>query len=53
MCASLMSPQKASTDDLKEAVERKMRKFNGLLNMPLETRKMVEAALKELDARSI
>jgi len=53
MCASLMSPEKASSAELQEAVERKMKKFNGLLNMPLETRKLVEAAMKELDARKI
>lgn len=51
MCASLMQPENASSAELKAAIARKMKKFNGLLKMPLETRKLVEAGMDELDRR--
>ena len=51
MCASLMQPEKAESAELKEAIARKMKKFRGLLNMPLDTRKLVEAGMDELDRR--
>jgi hypothetical protein len=51
MCASLMSPETATTEALTEAVERKLKKFNGFLNMPAETRKLVAAGMEELNRR--
>jgi len=51
MCAVLMNVQTATTQELRETVDRKLRKFGGLLNMPEETRKLVEAGMAEIDRR--
>jgi hypothetical protein len=51
MCAILKQPERASTVELQEAIQRKIEKFKGLLNMPKETRKLVEAGMRELDRR--
>jgi len=51
MCAVLLEPHEASSAELKQAIERKVRKFHGILNMPAPTRAIVLAAMDELDRR--
>jgi hypothetical protein len=51
MCAALMQPEKATTEQLKAAVDRKVTKFGSAERMPLETRKLVAQGLAELTRR--
>jgi len=51
MCATLLNTNTATTQELHEAVDRKLRKFGSLGAMPPETRTLVEAGLAELDRR--
>ena len=53
MCAELMEPENFSTEELQQAIDRKMKKFGSLLSTPVETRKLVEAGLAELDRRGL
>lgn len=53
MCASLMSPQNATTEQLRVAIEQKLRKFNSLELMPAQTRAMVKAAMIEVQKRDV
>jgi len=51
MCAVLMNLEKATEAELREAINRKFRKFGGLSNMPLDTQKLVMAGQNELEKR--
>lgn len=52
MCASLMAPQQATTEQLKASIRRKFNKFGSLEAMPVETRKLVKQGLAELARRA-
>jgi len=51
MCATLLNIATATTQELHEAVDRKLRKFGSLGAMPDDTRALVEAGIAELDRR--
>jgi hypothetical protein len=52
MCASLMAPTKARTEDLQAAVMQKLKKFGTLAAMPEATRKLVNDGIMELAIRN-
>lgn len=51
MCASLMSPAHATTEDLRVAIEQKLRKFGSLELMPTATKHLVKVAMHEVQKR--
>jgi hypothetical protein len=51
MCVSLMQPEKATTEQLKAAIDRKFTKFGSAERMPPETCKLVREGLAELTRR--
>jgi hypothetical protein len=51
MCAALMQPEKATTEELKAAIERKYTKFGSAEKMPQATWELVVAGRNELIKR--
>jgi hypothetical protein len=51
MCASLLHPERATTEELEAAIKRKVIKFGSLQTMPSATAYLVQKALTELKAR--
>jgi hypothetical protein len=51
MCAVLLNLQRATTEELQSAIERKLRKFGAIERMPLATRELVLAGKRELERR--
>jgi hypothetical protein len=51
MCASLMAADKATTEQLKRSIDRKLAKFGAVERMPLPTRDLVLKGMAELRRR--